>query len=84
MINKIAPTELINRSVMMFFIKNETINTAEAKYPTHSVKEIASIIIFLGCKYRIMIGSCDYLLKQSIYNSICNPDFSVIEIHFLL
>lgn len=56
MINKIAPTELINRSVMIFFIKNETINTAEAKYPTHSVKENASIIIFLGHKYSLQLG----------------------------
>lgn len=30
MINKIAPTEFIMRSVIIFFIKKETINTADA------------------------------------------------------
>lgn len=30
-IKKIAPTELIIRNVLMFFIKNEIINTSDAK-----------------------------------------------------
>lgn len=44
-INNIAPIELINRSLTIFFIKKETISTADAAYPIHSVVEMSNIFI---------------------------------------
>lgn len=36
------------RNVLMFFIKNEIINTKEAIYPTHSVIEISNMFFYLS------------------------------------
>ena len=44
--NKTPPIEFMIRKVIKFFIKKETMITIDAKYPRHSVKEIATIIIF--------------------------------------
>ena len=54
-----APSELMNLSVLTFFIIKDKMSAAEAKYPTHSVNGIPkNIIVKVWGKgtFKILIG----------------------------
>lgn len=72
----------------MFFIRNEIINSNDAMYPTHSVKEISKILNLLlvaklGFNCELKEGRY-FFLEQSLQSFISYSNFFIIKIQFVL